>query len=198
MPRSAAQNEKLRNESRRLLIEAATKVFMATGFAAARMSDIAREAGLSHGLAYHYFPNKDAVFLAVVEATMGRASQMAREALSGREPAIARLRHLCERMLQGAKDHPTYSMILLQASSRAAIPADAHIVLQRSSRQLAAAFAKLIRQAQQAGDLAGGDPNMLARALLATLSGLAMSIDARPNAGSFPPVDVVMRILGPK
>ena len=51
------------------LLDAATKVFARMGFAGARMADIAREAGVAHGLLYHYFPDKESVFVAVVSVT---------------------------------------------------------------------------------------------------------------------------------
>jgi AcrR family transcriptional regulator len=195
MPRSATQYAEIRDDTRRLLLEAATKVFVRMGFAAARMADVAREAGLSHGLAYHYFPNKDAVFVAVVEATMEGANHIASGALGGRQPAITRLRQFCERMLRGAQENPTYPLIMLQASSSAAIPKEARLALRRLSRHIAAALAKLIREAQRAGDVGGGDSNMLARTLLATISGLAVS--RGPNSGALPPVDIVLRLLDP-
>lgn len=76
MARNSAQNALMRDETRRLLLDAAARVFVARGFAAARMADIASEAGVGHGLAYHYFQNKEAVFIAVVELTTSAAAEL--------------------------------------------------------------------------------------------------------------------------
>lgn len=46
-------------DRRRSILEAATKVFADKGFHASRVSDIAREAGVAHGLVYHYFDSKE-------------------------------------------------------------------------------------------------------------------------------------------
>jgi TetR/AcrR family transcriptional regulator, fatty acid metabolism regulator protein len=49
------------------IIEAALKVFSRNGYADTRMADIAREAGMSYGLIYHYYENKEKLFDAIVE-----------------------------------------------------------------------------------------------------------------------------------
>src|SRR5437899_12444356 len=43
------------------LLEAAVRVFAAKGFHASRVGDIAEEAGVAHGLLYHYFRSKEEV-----------------------------------------------------------------------------------------------------------------------------------------
>lgn len=48
--------------TRARLVDAARVVFERDGFLAARVSDIAREAGLSHGSYYHYFDSKEQLF----------------------------------------------------------------------------------------------------------------------------------------
>ena len=48
-------------DKRRLILDAAIRVFARQGFHATRVSDIADEAGVAYGLVYHYFPSKDEV-----------------------------------------------------------------------------------------------------------------------------------------
>jgi AcrR family transcriptional regulator len=52
---------------RRQIIDGASKVFLAQGFDAASMNDIARAAGVSKGTLYVYFGNKEELFEAIVE-----------------------------------------------------------------------------------------------------------------------------------
>ncbi len=47
------------NEKRRAILDAAIRVFARQGFHAARVSDIAQEAGVAYGLVYHYFDSKE-------------------------------------------------------------------------------------------------------------------------------------------
>jgi len=56
IPRSQAAADK-----RRLILEAAVRVFARQGFHACRVADIADDAGVAYGLVYHYFASKDEV-----------------------------------------------------------------------------------------------------------------------------------------
>lgn len=53
------------------ILDAALKVFAQKGFAAARMDDIAKAAGVTKGTIYLYFENKEAVFKSLVRETVG-------------------------------------------------------------------------------------------------------------------------------
>jgi len=48
-------------DKRRLILDAAVRVFARQGFHTCRVSDIADEAGVAYGLVYHYFQSKDQV-----------------------------------------------------------------------------------------------------------------------------------------
>jgi TetR/AcrR family fatty acid metabolism transcriptional regulator len=48
-------------DKRRLILDAAVRVFARRGFNGCRVSDIADEAGVAYGLVYHYFRSKDEV-----------------------------------------------------------------------------------------------------------------------------------------
>ncbi len=199
MPRNKEQNTEIREETRRSLLTAATKIFMKRGFAGTRMADIAREAGLSHGLTYHYFPNKDAVFIATIETSMESALHMIQAAMTNsQQRPVERLRSVCALMLEGARENPGYPLVMLQAVSSAATPPEARAVLRRLSRRTATTLAKLIKDAQRARQIGEEDPVVLARVVLAMISGLAASTPFGPSAMSFPSVDILMRLFGGK
>jgi TetR/AcrR family fatty acid metabolism transcriptional regulator len=54
---------------RRELVDAAVRVFARDGFHASRVGDIAEEAGVAHGLLYHYFRSKDEVLETIFRET---------------------------------------------------------------------------------------------------------------------------------
>jgi len=54
------------------ILEAALQVFAEKGFAAARMDEIAQRARVSKGTIYLYFESKEAVFRALIQATLVR------------------------------------------------------------------------------------------------------------------------------
>lgn len=53
------------------ILDAALVVFAEKGFAGARMDDIAKQAGVTKGTIYLYFPSKDAVFKSLVRESIG-------------------------------------------------------------------------------------------------------------------------------
>ena len=69
-PRNTRQNEHLRYEAQQRILQAALAQFGETGFAAATMRQIATRAGVSQGLAYHYYAGKDALLVALFEQSM--------------------------------------------------------------------------------------------------------------------------------
>ena len=52
------------------IVDAALEVFVEKGYAAARLEDVARRAGVTKGTIYLYFENKGALFKAVVRQTI--------------------------------------------------------------------------------------------------------------------------------
>ena len=48
-------------EKRRVILDAAVRVFARQGFHTCRVSDIADEAGVAYGLVYHYFSSKEQI-----------------------------------------------------------------------------------------------------------------------------------------
>ena len=58
-------------EKRRLILDAAVRVFARKGFHTSRVGDIAEEAGVAHGLLYHYFSSKDEVLETIFRENWG-------------------------------------------------------------------------------------------------------------------------------
>src|SRR3954470_7265047 len=59
-------------DKRRVILDAAVRVFAAQGYEASRVGDVAKEAGVAYGLVYHYFASKEAVLEAVFREQWGR------------------------------------------------------------------------------------------------------------------------------
>jgi len=57
----AARSPQNAVEKRRVILDAAVRIFARQGFNQCRVSDIADEAGVAYGLVYHYFRSKDEV-----------------------------------------------------------------------------------------------------------------------------------------
>jgi AcrR family transcriptional regulator len=70
------------DERRRQLLVAGGRIFSDRPYDEVSMSDIAQEAGISKGLLYHYFPSKQALFRATLEAAAGELAMQVAPDLS--------------------------------------------------------------------------------------------------------------------
>jgi len=87
-------------EKRRQLLDAAVRVFARKGFHASRVGDIAEEAGVAHGLLYHYFRSKDQVLEAVFHDNWSILLTRIASVEETDEPAADQLRHIAAIVLR--------------------------------------------------------------------------------------------------
>jgi TetR/AcrR family fatty acid metabolism transcriptional regulator len=93
------------------ILEAAVKVFANKGFFQAKVSEIAREAGVADGTVYLYFKSKDDLLISVFEVKMREVIQRFREAVSGLPDAHSRLARLVELHLGGFQANPDLAAV---------------------------------------------------------------------------------------
>ena len=87
-------------DKRRQLLDAAVRVFARKGFHASRVGDIAEEAGVAHGLLYHYFKSKDQVLEAVFHENWSVLLARIASVEETEEPAADQLRHIATIVLR--------------------------------------------------------------------------------------------------
>lgn len=90
---------------RNRILDAAQRCFAQSGFHAATMATIAETAGISAGLAYRYFPGKDAIVLAIIERQLTtRRERIA--ALPGRANLVDRMVEAFRELLASRPESP--------------------------------------------------------------------------------------------
>jgi AcrR family transcriptional regulator len=89
--RQTARSEKIRQESRKRILEAARKLFVHKGYEATTMQQIVREAGTSIGNAYFYFENKEKLVKALVEEGLQAAWTRIDPIIASVEPGPLRI-----------------------------------------------------------------------------------------------------------
>jgi AcrR family transcriptional regulator len=87
-------------DKRRHLLDAAVRVFARKGFHATRVGDIAEEAGVAHGLLYHYFDSKDQLLEAVFHENWSVLLARIASVEETDEPAADQLRHIATIVLR--------------------------------------------------------------------------------------------------
>ena len=86
-------------DKRRRILDAAVSVFARKGYFAARVSDVAKKAGVADGTIYLYFRNKEDILVRLFDEVMSEHVVQAREAVRALPSAPERLRAIAERHL---------------------------------------------------------------------------------------------------
>jgi TetR/AcrR family transcriptional regulator, fatty acid metabolism regulator protein len=116
----AGRNERLAAEKRRLILDAAVRVFARRGFNQCRVSDIADEAGVAYGLVYHYFRSKDEVLDTLFLERWNVLLDVIRE-LDGRElPAREKLHSIASFIVDSYRHDPDLMKVIIVEVTRAA------------------------------------------------------------------------------
>jgi TetR/AcrR family fatty acid metabolism transcriptional regulator len=108
-------------EKYRAILEAAIRVFARKGFYNARVSEIAREAGVADGTIYLYFQNKDDILISLFEEGMKTVIETVREAVSRTNDPLEKLRcfaraHLA--LIENDKDMAEVIQVELRQSTK--------------------------------------------------------------------------------
>lgn len=125
-------------DKRQLILAAAVRVFAAKGYEAARVGDIAQEAGVAYGLVYHYFGSKEAVLEAVFREQWGRLLAAVAVAEATGDDAAEQLALVVKIVLRAWRDDPDLVRLLVREITRSP-----HI--QDELDEIGQAFARLQR-----------------------------------------------------
>jgi TetR/AcrR family fatty acid metabolism transcriptional regulator len=105
-------------DKRRQLLDAAVRVFARKGFHASRVGDIAEEAGVAHGLLYHYFKSKDQVLEAVFHENWSILIARIESVEETDEPAADQIRHIAAIVLRTWLHLPDVVRVVIQEFGR--------------------------------------------------------------------------------
>jgi TetR/AcrR family fatty acid metabolism transcriptional regulator len=87
-------------DKRKRILQAAVKVFARKGYFAARVSEIARKAGVADGTIYLYFKGKEDILVRLFDEVMAEQSEEMGRAIAALPTAPERLRAIAERHLR--------------------------------------------------------------------------------------------------
>ena len=151
--RSTGQEDK-----RRLILDAAVRVFARKGYHTSRVGDIAEEAGVAHGLLYHYFRSKEDVLDSVFRETWLDIVGAAHRVEETDEPARERLAGIAKILLRAWRRDPDLVRVLVREVTRSS-----HV--QRRVDEIDQAFAgleRIISRGQEEGEFRQDiDPRMV-------------------------------------
>ena len=199
MPRTEAAFQQVRDASRRKILGGALRVFASKG-SHATMGDVAEEARVSQGLAYRYFPSKEAILSELVHEITGSKGEKDERFKKLPGTARTRLGLALTYMLGSLREKPEYPQFVNQVLRDEGVPVELREAVAKNGAVIKKSIRKLIVEAQASGDVAAGDPDQLLFALLATIDGLVsrMSDPLRVEERRyFPDPKIILRMLSP-
>lgn len=145
-------------DKRRLILDAAVRVFARKGYHTSRVGDIAEEAGVAHGLLYHYFRSKEELLETIFRETWRDLLDAVRTVEDTDESPRDRLAGVAKILLRAWRRDPDLVRVLVREVTRSS-----H--LQRRIVEIDAAFGaleRIIARGQEEGEFrADVDPRMV-------------------------------------
>ena len=105
-------------DKRRQILDAAVRVFARSGYHGARVGDIAEEAGVAHGLLYHYFSSKEEVLATVFRENWRALLETLHHVEVAEEPADEKLRGVAKILLRSWRNDPDLVRVMVREVAR--------------------------------------------------------------------------------
>jgi TetR/AcrR family transcriptional regulator, fatty acid metabolism regulator protein len=142
-------------DKRQLILDAAVRVFARKGYHTSRVGDIAEEAGVAHGLLYHYFDSKEELLETIFRNTWTLMLDTIKGVEALDDPVRETLRKVAAIVLRAWRDTPDIVRVLVREVTRSP-----HLQEEiGETEQAFAALERIIRKGQETGEFREGvDP----------------------------------------
>lgn len=197
MPRSREQNLEIRNQRSEDILHAALNVFSRRGMVATKISDIAKEAHLSHGLVYHYFASKEEIFTRLVRRAADSSVQIIEQSQRQAGTPLAKIKWMTEQIFQSFSEgqYILLFLIMIQASTSDAVPDEVKQLLSSPEfKSPVSCLVPLIVEGQQRQEIIQQDPVKLAVAYYAFIQGFAINKLQWPQA-PVPDAELIIKMF---
>jgi AcrR family transcriptional regulator len=105
-------------DKRKLILDAAVRVFAEHGYHGARVGDIAEDAGVAHGLLYHYFASKEDVLRTIFVENWGELLRRFRVVEAADESAREKLEGIAKILLRTWRNDPALVTVMVREVAR--------------------------------------------------------------------------------
>ena len=154
------------------ILDAALDVFASKGYHSTKMDEIVEQSGTSKGAIYFHFPNKERLFLALVDQFADLLERRVKAAIADKQQGMARVRIAIETCLDtfGRYRRPA-KLLLVQATGLGS-------VFERKRIEVNERFADMIKQyldeAVTVGEITAGDTDVIAHAWMGAIYGIVI------------------------
>jgi AcrR family transcriptional regulator len=174
----------------REICAAALEVFAEKGFAAAKLDEIARRAGVSKGTLYLYFQDKEQMFRAVVrDAVVPNMEAMTAAIRNVDAPFAQVIRAMLSGFASTAQRLPIGRVAKMVIGESTNFPELARVWHDEVASKALGAIATFVEKAQQRGEARPGDPRLFAVSIMGPLiTGVLWQATLLPAGGA--PMDL--------
>ncbi len=194
MARTAAQNKRIRDAKRELILTTALNQFSLKGYYSTRIQDIAEAADISQGLMYYYYPSKEAVYIDLVDDSIEKINETARYVREMNktygEKIMYALRILFKTIETSYRFRQTCRLIA-QATYQEDISEEAQVQLDKKRDISYRIMSEIFRKGQIEGSVVDGDPMELSILFWTSVNGLAIYYATRDIASTLPDYKLV-------
>jgi AcrR family transcriptional regulator len=162
------------------IVEAAAQVFERHGYAAGTTNRIAERAGVSIGTLYQYFPNKDAILVALTERHLqegeGMLAPLLTELIERPPPLRSALERVLQALIELHRHQPTLHRVLFEEAPR---PPELRDRLQRTFDQASATLARYLASQP---DVTVTDIRLAAQLVVQSIEAVTHGLAIHPHA----------------
>ncbi|GIO60371.1 TetR/AcrR family transcriptional regulator [Paenibacillus cineris] len=177
MPRTQEENERIRQQAKAKIREAAIDLFMRKGYHATSIDDVSKHAGVSKGLLYNYYKGKEELLSAMVEARIGELIQVMEKAEALETPA-EQLKHIVEGAVDNVRRSPEvfrfYLHLQTQPEADETVAKYGKLLIEESARQFQI-------QCRMFEKLGASDPVARSLYFSSALQGIMLMISTYPD-----------------
>jgi AcrR family transcriptional regulator len=187
----------IKDETREQILSGALRVFSHRGYAATRVSDIAKACGLSHGLLYYYFQSKDEIFTELVRRAVESSSNALLMAEAIPAPAFQKIEWITREVLSNVMtdaDSAYYFLIMTQTSVTDVLPDKIQAIMKQSSVPFDVML-RIVAEGQIQDSVVAGDVQQLVTAYWSAIQGIAIYRIAFKDNFQMPDADILLRML---
>lgn len=174
-PLQEDQLKDIRDERKKQIMRAAIKVFAENGIRLTKISMIAKEAGISHGLVYHYFASKEELLYESLHWAMRMEDTYLQMKELDESPAtpLDKIKTFTKFALtSGSGD---VFRVIQHLAKYEDIPAETKKLIDEAGDMYVRLFYPIFLQGQEIGEIIEGDPGQLLELYFNVLTGILVS-----------------------
>jgi len=162
------------DKKRTQILEAATRRFAHFGLAKTTMAEIAQDLSFSKALLYYYFPDKNALYAAVLEHVINQSFDEMGQAVAAIDDCHEAMMFASDKRIEFVTRY--YNLLEYSISAVQQVPDVMACVLEDSKDKERSMLANILKKGVETGELQVDDVNEAAEILLFALVGMRFSI----------------------